>query len=162
MKTFGKKIYGFILPAILLVGFDEWIKSVALKSFPDEKTLVDPDFLNFAIHKNFGLAFDIPFRHELILLISLVIGFFLLQIVWKNVTRHPDIAFSSILILIGALGNVYDRIVYGFTVDYIIFFGRTALNLSDLMIVLGVVILLLASRRTANHKLIHPDEPNEV
>jgi signal peptidase II len=70
----------------------------------------------------------------------------------KNVKAHPKIAFSSALILIGAVGNVFDRIFYGFTVDYLIFFGRSALNLSDLLIVLGVVLLLISSRRlSAEH-----------
>ncbi len=152
MKNFSKHLYWFLLPAILLVGLDEWIKAFALTNFPDESTLTNPSILNLAIHKNWGLAFDIPFRREFILLISLVIGYFLVDMIIKNVKAHPKIAFSSALILIGAVGNVFDRIFYGFTVDYLIFFGRSALNLSDLLIVLGVVLLLISSRRlSAEH-----------
>ncbi len=157
MKNIGQKIYWFLLPAILLVGFDEWVKKIALSSFPDEKTLTDRDLINFAVHKNWGLAFDIPFRHELILLISVVIGYVLIRIAYKYITNHPKISFASILILIGALGNVYDRVAYGFTVDYIIFFSRSALNLSDLMIILGVILLLLASRRNKKQDHVHKD-----
>lgn len=148
MKNLGKHLYWFLLPAILLVGVDEWIKSFALGHFPDEQTLVNPDVINLAIHKNWGLAFDIPFRREFILLISIVIGFFLIEMIIKNLKSHPKIAFSSLIILIGAFGNVFDRIYYGFTVDYLIFFGRSALNLSDLLIIFGVVILLISSRKS--------------
>lgn len=153
MKNLSKHLYWFLLPAILLVGLDEWIKAFALAHFPDESTLTNPNILNFAIHKNWGLAFDIPFRREFILLISLVIGYFLVDMIVKNVKSHPKIAFSSTIILIGAVGNVFDRIYYGFTVDYLIFFGRSALNLSDLLIVFGVVLLLITSRRsTSEHR----------
>lgn len=147
MKNSGKYLYWFLLPALILVSADEWIKAFALTHFPDESTLTEPNFINLAIHKNWGLAFDIPFRRELILLISIVIGFFLIEMIIKNLKTHPKIAFSSFIILIGAFGNVFDRVYYGFTVDYIIFFGRSALNLSDLLIIFGVVILLISSRR---------------
>lgn len=150
MKNLSKHLYWFLLPAILLVGLDEWIKAFALANFPNESTLTSPSILNFAIHKNWGLAFDIPFRREFILLISLVIGYFLVDMIVKNVKSHPKIAFSSAIILIGAIGNVFDRIYYGFTVDYLIFFGRSALNLSDLLIVFGVVLLLISSRRSTS------------
>lgn len=153
MKKIEKHLYWFLLPALVLVLVDEKIKAFALKNFEDEQTLVNPNIINFAIHKNWGLAFDIPFRREFILLISVVIGFFLLEMIVKNFKSHPKIAFSSLIILIGAIGNVFDRIYYGFTVDYMIFFGRSALNLSDLLIIFGVVILLISSRRsTAEHK----------
>lgn len=162
MKKFGTKIYWFLLPASAIIFVDEFVKALALKSFPDESTLTDRDLINFAVHKNWGLAFDIPFRRELILLISLLIGYFLVRIAYKNIVRHPDLSFASLIILIGALGNVYDRIVYGFTVDYIIFFSRSAINVSDILIIYGVVLLLLASRRSKDHGHIHPDEPNEI
>ncbi len=148
MKIIQKHLYWFLVPALILVFIDEWIKAFALTHFPGEETLTDPDFINLAIHKNWGLAFDIPFRREFILLISVVIGFFLIQMLVKNIKTHPKIAFSCLIILIGAIGNVFDRVAYGFTVDYIIFFGRSALNLSDLLIIFGVVILLISSRRS--------------
>lgn len=153
MKKIEKHLYWFLLPAVVLVLVDEKIKAFALKHFEDEQTLVNPDFFNLAIHKNWGLAFDIPFRREFILLISVVIGYFLIEMIVKNFKSNPKIAFSSLIILIGAIGNVFDRIYYGFTVDYMIFFGRSALNLSDLLIIFGVVILLISSRRPiAEHK----------
>ena len=158
MKNLGKHLYWFLLPAILLVFADEWIKAFALKHFPDEQTLVNPDFVNLAIHKNWGLAFDIPFRREFILLISIVIGFFLIEMIVKNIKTHPKIALSSLIILVGALGNVFDRIYYGFTVDYLIFFGRSALNLSDLLIIFGVVILLISSRRSTSEHISTPKD----
>lgn len=157
MNYFEKHPYWFLLPAVLLVGFDEWMKSFALTHFPDEQTLIAPNLMNLAIHKNWGLAFDIPFRRELILLISIVIGYFLVEMVIKNIRSNPKIATSSILILIGAIGNVFDRIYYGFTVDYLIFFGRSALNLCDLLIILGVVLLLLSSRKRLAERMIHPE-----
>jgi signal peptidase II len=152
VKNLGKHLYWLLTPAIVLVLIDESIKAFALKHFPDEQLLVNPGIIDFAIHKNWGLAFDIPFRREFILLISVVIGFFLVEMILKNLKTNPKIAFSSLIILIGALGNVFDRIYYGFTVDYLIFFGKSALNISDLLIIFGVVLLLISSRHSTEHE----------
>lgn len=158
MKFASARVYWFLIPVTAIVAIDEWLKYTALQRLPDEGSLVDPGILAFAIHRNLGVAFDIPFRLEFIILVSILIGLGLLHIAYKNFRTHPDIALSTGVIILGALGNLYDRVVYDFTVDYIILFGRSAINLSDIVIVTGVVLLLLSSRRTKKHKQIHPDE----
>ncbi len=141
------RLYWLLIAIAFIVLIDEWVKFRALLTFPSESDLVNPSFFNLAVHKNFGLAFDLPFRLEFVIAISAVIGIILLHTAWKNRIIRPDIAFSCLTIVIGALGNVYDRIVYGFTVDYLIFFGRSALNLSDLIIIFGILTLLHVSSK---------------
>lgn len=147
MRTVSSRIYWYLLPIVALVAVDEWLKYLGLQRLPVEGSLVDPGILEFAIHKNLGVAFNIPFRLEFIILVSILIGLGLIHIACKNRQKHPEITFACVVIILGALGNLYDRLVYGFTVDYIILFARSAINLSDLVIVVGVVMLLLTSRR---------------
>lgn len=141
------RIFWLLIPVSLIVLCDELLKFIALKRLPAEGSLVDPGFLSLAIHKNWGIAFDIPFKLELIILFSIVIGGFLLHTAYIRAKSHPQIAFATLVIVLGALGNIYDRLAYGFTVDYLILFGRSALNLSDIIIVSGVILLLISSRR---------------
>jgi len=147
VKKLTFSIFWLCLPAAMIVLLDGWLKAFALKYFIDESFLTGHDFVRLAVHKNWGLAFNIPFRREFILLVSFVIGYFLVDIIKKNWKAQPKIAFSSMLILIGAAGNLFDRIYYGFTVDYLIFFGRSAINMSDIVILTGVVCLLIFSKR---------------
>lgn len=148
MSSTSPRVYWYLLLVVAIVIVDEWLKFTALQRLPEDGSLVDAGILTFAIHKNWGVAFDIPFRLEFIILVSIVIGLGLLHIAYKNRFAHPDITLATGIIVLGALGNLYDRIVYGFTVDYIILFTRSAINLSDLIIVAGVIALLLSSRRT--------------
>ncbi|PJE76845.1 hypothetical protein COV05_02365 [Candidatus Uhrbacteria bacterium CG10_big_fil_rev_8_21_14_0_10_48_16] len=159
MSIRSLNIYWYLIPVAFVVVLDEWLKYLSLQRLPGEGSLVDPGPIAFAIHKNWGVAFDFPFRLEFIILFSIAIGIGLINIAYKNRFRHPGISFTASVIILGALGNLYDRIVYGFTVDYMILFARLAINLSDIVIVSGVVLLLLSSRRTKAHKRIHPDEP---
>lgn len=158
MKSLSAHLYWLLVPVATIVFLDEWLKYLALQRLPGEGSLVDPGIIAFAIHKNLGVAFDIPFRLEFIILFSILIGLGLLHIAYKNLRKHPDIALAAAVIILGALGNLYDRIVYGFTVDYIILFARSAINISDVVIVAGVILLLLSSRRTKGRKKIHIEE----
>jgi len=140
--------FWLLIPISLLVLLDEWIKYIALQRLPLEGDLLDHGMFALAIHKNFGIAFDIPFKMPLIIFTSLVIGFVLLNIAYKKWNSDPFVSFSSLFIIIASLGNLYDRIVYGFTVDYLIFFGRSALNISDFLIISSVLLLLFTSRQS--------------
>lgn len=153
------RTFGVTLAAAFIVFADELAKFYAIRFLQEDTSLTSVGLINFAVHKNPGIAFDIPFKMPIIVLVSIIIGVGLVRIAIKNWNRHPDIALSAIVIIIGAIGNLYDRLVYGFTVDYIILFGRSAINLSDIVIVSGIIGLLLASRRTRIHQTIHPDEP---
>ncbi len=143
----------WLLPLVgILVLADEIVKNKALEYLPDESALTNPGVFALAIHKNWGMAFDIPFKMQLILVISSVIGIALLWVARKNFREKPVVAFAALTIVLGAVGNMFDRIAYGFTVDYLIFFGRSAINISDVVIVTGVVIMLYASRVPGLHQ----------
>ncbi len=158
-KNLDSRGIAFAIAAAAVVFIDEWLKFLALVRLPDAGSLSRPGLISLAVHQNWGVAFDIPFRMPLIIIVSVFIGIGLIRIVVKNWRRHPDIAMSALVIIIGACGNLYDRLRYGFTVDYLLLFGRSAINLSDVVIVAGVIALLLSSRRSRTHQLIPPDEP---
>lgn len=145
-----------IIPVFVLVILDEWIKFWGVNHLPDENAVANR-FLGFGIHKNWGLAFDIPFKKEFIILFSLLLGYYLVKIAIDNRFNHPMITFSSLIIIAGATGNLFDRLFHGFTVDYIIFFQRSAINLCDLFIILGAVLLLISSRKLKINQLNKTD-----
>jgi signal peptidase II len=146
-RSLAHKVHFLLIPIALIIITDEWLKYLALERLPSEGDLLNPGPIEFAIHQNYGIAFNIPFKMPIIIVVSLIIGIALLRSSWKNRAAHPNITFSSLMIVFGAMGNLYDRIVYGFTVDYIILFGTSAINLSDCIIIAGAVLLLLASRK---------------
>jgi signal peptidase II len=64
-------------------------------------------------------------------------------------------ALALSLILGGALGNLVDRIAYGYVVDFLAFHWDEhyfpAFNVADSAITLGAALLILDSLRTARH-----------
>jgi signal peptidase II len=61
--------------------------------------------------------------------------------------RWSNIAYAAIIG--GALGNVFDRILHGFVVDYLDFYWGTyhwpAFNIADMAIVTGAAMIILES-----------------
>ncbi|WP_375182956.1 signal peptidase II [Marinobacter sp.] len=70
-------------------------------------------------------------------------------VVWlRKLQRHETwVAIAIVLILGGALGNVYDRVVHGYVVDFLHFYWRDwhfpAFNLADTAITIGAAMMIL-------------------
>ena len=119
--------------------------------------LLSSKFLNIRLIWNEGIAFGLLSFNEtifynaltfLILIIILIIFFMLSK---SNGIKK----FSLMMILGGAIGNVYDRIFYGAVPDFIDFhignFHWFIFNVADIFITLGVIFMIIIEI-TANNK----------
>jgi signal peptidase II len=64
-------------------------------------------------------------------------------IVWRTVESQPGVAVGTSLILAGALGNVIDRIVRGYVIDYIAIGRFWKFNLADSAVTIGVITVFV-------------------
>jgi signal peptidase II len=93
---------------------------------------------------SFGLLseFNIPFYLGIL---SLIISGYIVYLILKTKNKLEIIGLS--LILGGALGNGYDRLVNGYVVDFIdIYFKKyhwPAFNFADLFITLGAILFFI-------------------
>jgi len=62
-------------------------------------------------------------------------------------TKHTVLSLGLALVLAGALGNVIDRIMYGYVVDFLLFYigdwSWPAFNVADIAITCGVTLILV-------------------
>ena len=120
---------------------DRVLKRVALSGH--EKEFI-PGILEFDLFRNSGIAFSLPFSGPLVWILSVgILAAVSLMAAKEFRARRYDAAGAFGLFVFGACSNLFDRVVYGFTVDYLIFFGRSAVNVADGMIVAGAIWLLL-------------------
>lgn len=107
-------------------------------------------FLNLVLVENKGISFGLFSRYEIGWLISiLTIGIVVVLFIWMRKLERAILALPFSLIIGGAIGNLIDRLNYGFVVDFIDFhfFGWhwPAFNIADSAITVGVIFLLIAS-----------------
>lgn len=127
--------------ATVVAAADAVFKGLAISRLSEEGgRLRSP--IDFALHKNPGIAFDIPLPLPIVTVVSVVIIGLLLRYAIGSWSKRPDRTMAATLIVLGALGNLVDRVVNDFTTDYIILFARSAINLSDVLIFLGTILLL--------------------
>lgn len=125
---------------------------------------VIPGFFDIVHAKNRGAAFGIFSEGESQLRTFLLIGISLGVLIFVAVLLlRPSragfggtrLTFAGLsLVLGGALGNVYDRIVHGMVTDFIeLYIGEysfAAFNIADSAITVGAAMLLLDMWRTRN------------
>lgn len=143
-----KKKSLFILIVILILTIiDQIIKYLVVSniSIGSEKIIID-NFLKFIYIRNTGAAFGILSGNIIFLIfITVLLIFYIVNEMKKNINNNLSLLSFS-LILSGALGNLIDRVVRGYVVDYISFtlFNRemSVFNLADTYITIGVILLI--------------------
>ena len=143
-----KKKSLFILIVILILTIiDQIIKYLVVSniSIGSEKIIID-NFLKFIYIRNTGAAVGILSGNIIFLIfITVLLIFYIVNEMKKNINNNLSLLSFS-LILSGALGNLIDRVVRGYVVDYISFtlFNRemSVFNLADTYITIGVILLI--------------------
>ena len=140
---------------LLLVVVDRLWKRWALDAFAQTPT--EPTFLSFGgfeltLYRNTHLLFEKvePSLAMLLLVIGIIIGLIVLLV--RAVRRAETwLIYGLLLVVVGAVSNLYDRLQYGFVIDFLTIPGSIVINLADVAITAGVVFILLDGIRTYRH-----------
>ena len=114
-------------------------------------------FLNISLIWNEGIAFGLLSFNEKIFynLLTFIILVIILIIFFMVLKSYGLKKYSLLMILGGALGNLYDRIFYGAVPDFIDFhignFHWFIFNVADIFITLGVIFMIIIEI-TGNNK----------
>ena len=165
LKNLGKNFFIDSSLVILIFLIDRISKIYVInldKKFPGSEIVVSK-YLNINLIWNEGIAFGLlSFDQEnlynfLTILIILII-FFIFMMTLKSYGQKK---IGLIMILGGALGNVFDRILYKAVPDFIDFhvgnFHWFIFNVSDIFITIGVVGMIISELFFSNKKVNQND-----
>lgn len=95
-----------------------------------------------AHYRNDGLIFSLPVPYWLAVGLMLVAAILITTVIWRQ-RRYFGDRWPVVLLLVGALSNVYDRIAYGYIVDYVYLSPHWPIfNLADSALTIGMLWLL--------------------
>ena len=150
-KDFIKKENIFYLFfALIIFLFDRITKIKILNNF-SEKTFIINDYINIDLIWNIGIGFGLLSTDSNIFyhITSTVIGSIILSLGYFLVVSEKTDKLIYSLIIGGALGNFYDRIVYKAVPDFIDLhydnFHWFTFNVADIFISMGIILFLLRS-----------------
>ncbi len=150
-----------LLLAALLVAVDQWTKAWAASAFRAGGSMPVGLGFNFTYVENTGAAFGILRNVSfnvfglnidgvvLLGILSLVVSILLAWFIIRHsgtVSRLTRIALA--LLLAGAAGNMIDRLLHRYVIDFIHFqwgnFNFPVFNVADICVVIGASLLLLS------------------
>jgi len=104
-------------------------------------------WLELELEKNFGLAWNIGTgisNYIFITLMSVILVGFAYKIILDWCSHILPVAEA--LVLVGGLSNIFDRICYGFVIDFVRInvasYSLSVFNLADVYIALGLILML--------------------
>lgn len=120
-----------------------------------DSVIIIKDFFYITYVRNTGAAWSIFSGETLgIVIVSLMIILGIIYYIWRN---NPESKLEKLgygLILGGAIGNLFDRIIYGYVIDffdfYIFGYDYPIFNLADSFIFVGVIILIIYTWRCSD------------
>lgn len=140
-----------LLSAILLGGCqaDQGLKywaATQLKGKPSMQII--PDVFELSYVENAGVAFGLlgqiadPFRIPLIVILPLIATSIIGFIVWRWRNRNMRMLLPLVLVLSGAIGNILDRVNYGYVIDFFYFhyqysYNFPVFNVADMLVFIG-------------------------
>ena len=151
IKTLGKNFIINLCFVLLIFLLDRISKIYVI--YLDKKFLgseiFSSKFLNINLIWNEGIAFGLLNfeKNYLYNILTIFILFIITLIVYMIIKTHGFRKFSLVIILGGALGNVFDRIFYKAVPDFIDFhigdFHWFIFNIADIFITVGVIFMVI-------------------
>ena len=107
------------------------------------------NFINFDLIWNIGIGFGLLSTSSSILyeIVTLVIGLVILILTYISITSDKFDKYTFAIVIGGALGNFYDRLIYKAVPDFIDLhyanFHWFTFNVADIFISIGIIFFII-------------------
>ncbi|ENS56807.1 lipoprotein signal peptidase [Brucella melitensis BG2 (S27)] len=142
-------VWSSLFVVILAVLIDQGIKYlVESRMFYGQQIDLLPFLALFRTH-NEGIAFSmLAWLHDGgLIAITLAVIAFVLYLWWTNAPERVFARYGFALVIGGAIGNLIDRVMHGYVVDYVLFhlpsWSFAVFNLADAFITIGAGLIIL-------------------
>lgn len=151
-------MWRFAWIAVVVFIFDQLTKLAATDYLTQHGEISLAPFLSLVLVHNTGAAFGFlssagGWQNVFFIIIALSACIFILWMSWRLDRKDMFLVIGLMLVLGGALGNLTDRLLHGYVIDFIDVYYRAwhwpAFNLADSAITIGAVILVLDALQPA-------------
>lgn len=138
--------------AITVLVLDQLTKFVATDYLTRHGEMNLAPFLNLVLVHNTGAAFGFlsnagGWQNVFFIAVASGASVFILWMLWRLRAGDRLLAVALMLVLGGALGNLADRLIHGYVIDFVDVYYQSwhwpAFNMADSAITVGAVLLVL-------------------
>ncbi len=138
----------YIIIAVLIIAADRLSKIWIMSNVNLGETFVHLPLFDFTYVQNEGAAFSIlSGKLGILSIVSLAFCIFVIVYFIKKRPTNKLWCFALTFMFAGALANAWDRIFYGYVVDFIetTFINFAIFNIADIAITVGAALMILYS-----------------
>lgn len=138
----------FCIFTIIIFFFDRASKLKIINNLNDVPYYVN-DYVNFDLIWNIGIGFGLLSTNSSLFynIVTMLIGIVILLLIYFFTISNKLDKFIYSIIIGGALGNFYDRVIYNAVPDFLDLhydnFHWFTFNVADIFITLGVITLII-------------------
>lgn len=138
-----------IIPiSLFIIILDQIVKMIiSSKMLVNSSITIIKNFFNITYVKNIGAAFSILSGSRILLImIALIAIYIIYKLLVKNKNLNKINIINYSLLIGGIIGNLIDRIIRGYVVDYLDFtifnYNFPIFNIADICIVISCILLI--------------------
>ncbi|MDR0250404.1 MAG: signal peptidase II [Burkholderiales bacterium] len=159
---------GWLLVSVLVVVLDRLTKLWVYETFYSGEVRPVTSFFSLILTFNTGAAFSFlagagGWQRPFFIVISIVACLAFLWLLLRGGSRF--FSLGLVLIVGGALGNLWDRIAYGRVIDFLLFhyqhWSYPAFNIADSAIVVGAALVIIDGVRQRKYAAYEPEARNQ-
>ncbi|KNY18727.1 MULTISPECIES: signal peptidase II [unclassified Shinella] len=138
-----------VVVILLALAVDQVVKFAVEMWLPFQEAVHVMPMLALYRTYNYGVAFSMLSGMETWFIIALrlfVVGFVVW--LWRQTPKARGVAHAGYAFIIaGAFGNIIDKVIFGYVIDYVLFYTETwsfaVFNLADTFITIGAALVIL-------------------
>ena len=154
----NKSLKYFYLVTFISLFLDQFTKYLILNFLSPYSSFHIFKYFSLTLVKNSGVLFGLFSQFDIripVIIASVLIGIVIYTVLLKNPSVYKKIQIALGLIEGGIIGNLIDRIKYGYVIDFLNFHFWPVFNLADTFIVSGIFLLFFAHIRSNNASSIY-------
>ncbi|MBI5783278.1 MAG: lipoprotein signal peptidase [Gammaproteobacteria bacterium] len=145
-------MWRYLWIAVVVLVFDQLTKYIAADYLTQHGNIHLMPFLGFVLVHNAGAAFGFlsgagGWQNIFFIIVAVTASGFILWMIWRLGGKDKLLAVGLMLVLGGALGNLSDRLIHGYVIDFIdVYYGTwhwPAFNVADSAITIGALVLVV-------------------
>lgn len=166
MSKLKKNGLVFLPIALLVIVLDQITKYLCVTYIDYNSAGINVlPFFNLVHVYNYGAAFSFladmgGWQRWFFSIVAIVISLLFLITLFKTQRSQRLLCLSYVLFIGGAIGNLIDRLIHGYVIDFLLFYIRTdtdiyaypAFNVADISVCVGAFLLILCSFFQKEHK----------
>lgn len=133
------------LVIILGIGLDQLTKWLVVNNLPYQSPIpIIGDFFSLKYIQNEGAAWSIlSGKVDFLIIVTAIVMVIIAVLLFKTPKEDKLMRFSFALVLAGGIGNLIDRIVLGYVVDFLAFPNFPVFNIADCCVTVGIFLIII-------------------